>query len=218
MHSFAGQFQMACQGQVDRCFVSSAFFDSEHRLGTVMITRRMSDGRLGCIRFLVDAMCLGVKNVHANFIFPSKLADILEYLGEAEELRPASPATARKLVEDAISFAERLGFDPCAGYQKHASIWGDIDPSECKTTFEFGDQDGKPFFCAGPNETDLDVANIIATLEESVGEDNFGVEADSVYGLDELAMGGGWDDPELDIGIDEDLDESTAQPLIDFPK
>lgn len=213
LQSFAGKFQLACEGRLDRCLISQHLFQDEQKMGTVMLTRRMPDGRLGCVRFLVDAMCLGVKSSDAHFVFPTQLSEMLAHLSETDELRDASPPVARKLIEDAIAYARQFGLEPCASYHKHEPIWGDIDASECETEFHFGDEDGQPFYTAGPHETRAEADRIIKQLETAVGVGNFcaiGVPEDSPTSV-------AWDDPELDVDIDEDVDDTFIEQLISAP-
>jgi hypothetical protein len=208
MKSFAGQMDLAIQGEILDCYLSNSLIDSEIKFGTAMIIRQMPQGRVACIRFLVDAMCQGVRDATESFVFKSEFRDTLEFYLDSEVFRVVNPSTARKFVEDAIEFGRDCGFEPTAKYAKRAPIWGDIDASECKTVFHFGDKDGKPVFISGPNERPEDVARIIETLEAKVGAGNYKVDIDNLYGIDE--EGQWYDDPELDVDIDEDvvLDES----------
>lgn len=216
LNSFAGRMQLACKGDVHQCFLSSELLESEGRIGTAMIVRKMPNGRLACVRFLVDCLCLGVKSVQSHFFFPSELADLLDHLEQYETLQPVSAAATRKYVESAIQYAAKYGFDPGKTYQKHAEIWEGVDPADCKTEFHFGDENGNPCFIAGPNDTPQDVTNILSTLDRTAGEGNYQYDADALFGLENLLMGGGWDeDPELDVDIDEDVDENYVRSLLE---
>jgi hypothetical protein len=87
-------------------------------------------------------------------------------------VRDVSFAYARKLVEDAVAYADNLGLHPHPDYRAARLIFGDVDPGECKETFEFG-QNGKPFFVAGPNDTPERCRQVLATLVERCGVGNF---------------------------------------------
>lgn len=202
---------MACKGEILNCYMSDSLIEAEMKFGFVMIVRQMSDGRVACIRFLIDAMCQGVRDAHASFIFRSQFNDTLDSLRDSEDIRIVDPSTARKYVEEAIGFGKNCGFEPTAKYAKHAPIWGDVDAGKCTTAFRFGDEDGKPVFVSGENEKPEDVARIIEKLEAKVGAGNFRIDVDNLYGFDE--EGQWYDDPELDVGIDEDvvLDESIFE-------
>ena len=206
--SFAGQLAVAIEGEILNCYLSNRLVDTEVKFGIVMIVRQMPQGRVACFRFLIDAMCQGVRDANENFLPKSEFRDTLEFYYDSEDLRVVNASTARKFVEDAIEFGRNCGFEPIAKYAKLAPIWGDINASQCKTVFHFGDEEGKPVFISGPNEKPEEVARIIEKLEAKVGSGNYKVDIDNLYGFDE--EGQWYDDPELDVDIDEDvvLDES----------
>lgn len=218
LKSVAGQMKAASAGAVAGCWISSDLVESSQKLGTVMLTRRMADGRVGCARFLIDGLCLGVKLADGFTCYPGQVTELLEQIGEAESMQPASPEAARKLVEAAIDYARRFDLPPCANYAKVAAIWGDIDPAACDTEFHFGDDRGNPIFVAGPNDTMADTSRIMAKLESTAGDGNYDVDYEAM--LDERYDGDGWaDDPELDVDIDEDVvDALKVQPAnLDSP-
>jgi hypothetical protein len=212
LQSFAGKFRLACNGEVDRCLVSNEILQSGRKLGTVIIARRMPDGRLGCVRILVDGFCLGVKAAHADFIFPGVLSDMLDHMREVETFRSVTPSFGRKLVEGSIAYARKFGLEPAACYKKYEPIWGDIDVNDCATEFQFGGDDGKPCYISGPNDTMKRTAEVLAKLEAAFGEGNFSFDIDS---LSELDTPDDWyDDLELDRDIDEDVEDSPLDRYV----
>ncbi|WP_146457111.1 hypothetical protein [Rubripirellula tenax] len=202
MQSFAGRFDAALTGPIDRCMVSEALFNSPTKFGSLLVSRRMPDGRLCVVRMLIDGLCLGVKSVHPMFCYPAQLTELVE--NGPEDIISITPQAAKKLVEQAIDFAAKFGIEPAPGYRKVAAVFDGIDASECKSDFEFG-RDGQPVFIAGPHDTDQRIGEITDKLSASVGEGNYTVEYDEAYGLDDELAGTSWtDDPELDADIDAD--------------
>jgi hypothetical protein len=148
-------------------------------------------------------MCLGVKDVYAFTCFPSDMSEFLEKAGNVETLRSVPPSRARKLVESVVAYAEQFGLRPPAEYQKVAPIWGEIDPGDCTEEFQFGDDEGKPNYISGPNDTPLFQSRVIESLERTAGEGNFNVTIlGDLSRIDESYV---LDDPELDVDIDEDV-------------
>ncbi|MBF0459552.1 MAG: hypothetical protein HQK99_16800 [Nitrospirae bacterium] len=82
------------------------------------------------------------------------------------------PACAVKLIEDAVAYAKGLGFSPHKDYGIARKIFGDIDPKDCSTEYTFG-KDGKPYFIAGPNDTQAKCKKIMETLTQSFGSGGF---------------------------------------------
>ncbi len=216
LQSVAGQMKAASDGAIDRCLVSQNLLDPQQRFGSVWISRFMSDGRVGCGRFLVDGMCLGVKQAVGFVCFPAQLSEMIEKCNQVEELRSVAPATARKLVEGSIEYAQQFDLQPCAEYQKVRVIWGDIDPQQSATEFQFGGDDGKPRFIMGPNDTMATAHKILSKLESSAGEGNFDIDYEVVFDAENAQQADWTSDPELDVDIDDDVIDSTARQQARF--
>jgi hypothetical protein len=150
-------------------------------MGTVVVSRRMLGGQLAVGSFLVDVFCLGVKN--AGFTLMSELEFETVFGPELapEEFESISPACARKLVEDAVAYADDLGIQPHPEYKLAKQIFGNIDKNDCEISFVFG-KDGKPFYMPGPNETPGDIRRVINKLAARLGPDGFH------YGLFESSL------------------------------
>jgi hypothetical protein len=219
MASLAGQMQWASSYPVHSCYIGDAVF-SQSGLGVIFFTRTVADGRLAVMFLLIDTHCLGVKDAGGRLCTPGDFAQMLDKSQNADSYRPADPARARKLTEDAIAYAQSIGFSPHPDYRNVAPLWGDIDASACSEVFTFG-VDGKPSYFAGPND-DMARQNLIfRTLCQSVGEGNFhftvggpGLDL-SHFDLDDLDLTSGheWTDDEEE---DED-DDTDQQHYIDSP-
>jgi hypothetical protein len=96
-----------------------------------------------------------------------------------------TPAAARKLTEDAISYARGLGFSPGADYKKASRVFGGITPADCNEQFTFG-RNGKPLYIQGPSDSQARVGRILRSLEARCGEDGYHyiVAADDFEPLD----------------------------------
>ena len=160
MTSLAGQMQAASNGEVRGCYISDFIF--ERGMGSVVIGRAVGGDRVAMAFFLIDAYCLGVKDVGAKLLLPGEFRKFVEQFAEREPLKPAEPAAARKLVEGAIAFAGFYGLQPHPDYRKVHPIWGDIDPAESDQEFAFG-QGGMPLYIPGPFD---DPARQQAILEQ----------------------------------------------------
>lgn len=171
MTSLSGQMQWASQFPIHHCYISDDIF-GELGMGVIFLTRALSDGRIAMMFLLIDAHCLGVKDAGAQLTTPAGFDRMFERSQTASSFSPADPARARKLTEDAIAYAQSIGFAPHADYRKVAPMWGDIDPAACTEEFTFG-RDGKPSYFAGPNDDAARQNLIFRRLCETVGEGNF---------------------------------------------
>ncbi len=142
-------------------------------MGWALLSRQLPDGSVAVAVFLIDRYCLGVKDAVADVVGRySYDKDFVTKMQSKFTSREVSPATVRKLVEEAVAYAAGLGFAPHADYHKAKPIFGTIDPRESTEEFEFG-KDGKPFFIAGPNDTPQRCRQIMAILAHDLGPDGF---------------------------------------------
>lgn len=142
-------------------------------IGAVLVSRQLPNTFVAVAVFLVDRYCLGVKNAYADIL--GRFSYDSKYVRQQRNRFPAQdvePAKARKLVEDAVAYAQKLGFPPHPDYQTARLIFGDIDASACHETFEFG-KNGKPLFIAGPNDTPARSRQIVNTLTRACGPGGF---------------------------------------------
>ncbi len=184
---------------VGRCAVHERM--DEDGITNLFVSREFPNGMTVLAVFLVDLKCLGVKDV----IFESTNAG-----GAAEMYRkvyrnsgspvPVTPAEAKKLCVGAVAFAAKYGLAPHPDYAQAAKIFDGIDESTCATEFTFG-KDGKPFYIAGPHDSQVRQKRILDTLERTAGRGGY----DFVLPLGG-PVGGEFDD-------DEEFDDDDVQPL-----
>ena len=141
-------------------------------IGTVVILRYKSGGRVEAGVFLLDVYCLGVKNAFFNQLYEGELPEFLEGMFQGTRPDEHSGAWGRKLVEGAAAYAQRLGFAPHRDYKKGARVMGGIDSKDCTDTFVYG-CNGKPLFIAGPNDGQSKCDLIMKTLERKLGPKAF---------------------------------------------
>lgn len=171
MNSLAGQMQWASTAPVYRCLIGDEIF-GPNGMGVIFFARQLGDGRIAMMFLLIDAHCLGVKDAGGRTCTPGEFEQVLEKSRRSSTFRDASPARARKLTEDAIAYAQSIGFAPHPDYRKVAPLWGDVDPQACEETFTFG-LDGKPSYFAGPYDDEARQNSIFRRLCQTVGEGNF---------------------------------------------
>jgi len=83
-----------------------------------------------------------------------------------------TPEAARKLTEDAVSYARGLGFSPGADYKKASRVFGGITTADCDEQFVFGHND-KPLYIQGPSDSPACVERILRVLEARCGEGGY---------------------------------------------
>jgi hypothetical protein len=153
-------------------FRSANLFDSG--CGYLVVSRFKSDGRVEAGFFLLDIFCLGVKDAgfqdfHSIADYQESLVDRLFPDGNSVRM---TPEAARKLTEEAISYARGLGFSPGADYKKASRVFGGISTANCDEQFVFG-KDDKPFYIQGPSDSPARVERILRALEARCGEGGY---------------------------------------------
>jgi hypothetical protein len=143
--------------------------------GHLVIARYKSEGRVEAGVFLLDVYCLGVKDA---FFRQFSAAEFTKFLNDVFSGYPEAPplersaAWGRKLVEDAVEYARRLGFAPHPDYKQGAKVMGGINSKECSERFVFGSE-GKPLYVAGPYDGEAKRNAIMRTLTKKLGPQGF---------------------------------------------
>jgi hypothetical protein len=143
-------------------------------IGWVIVARFKSAGqRVEAGVFLVDVFCLGVKLAFYE------LCDAADYRQRIRDhylssfpMISAEPGCARKLVEQAVQYAQGLGLGPHPDYKQAARVFGGLTVEQCDRKFAFGNQ-GKPFYKRGPRETEEQARRIVWHLERRCGPGNY---------------------------------------------
>ena len=137
---------------------------NERGIANAFISRRGPNGQVAGAIFLVDAYCLGVKDVA---IFLGSETSWKKRIEQQQEqgmrLEDISPEALRKLVEGAVDYASSFGIAPHRDWFHAAPILGDIDASQCLTEFTYG-LNGKPHFMSGPYDSPARIQQITNLL------------------------------------------------------
>lgn len=161
----------AARFPVLHCGVTTSLWSTG--MGQVYLSRKIPGEKVAYSIFLVDRYCLGVKDAMANIRpWSAYEQDVIGTFRKRFSLEELEPAAARKLVEDAVAYAQQLGFAPHADYHKARRIFGDIDANACRREFEFG-KDGKPYFIAGPHDNPQRCREVLKTLAFNRGPGEF---------------------------------------------
>jgi hypothetical protein len=146
-------------------------------IGWVIIARFKSGGRRVEVGiFLIDVLCLGAKlAVYEDCDASDYRRRIHDHYQSSFPMVAAEPACARKLLEQAVQYAKRLGFAPHPDYKKAARVFGGLRTEQCAQQFTFG-REGKPFYRRGPKETEEQARRIVEHLDRRCGSENYHYE------------------------------------------
>lgn len=166
-----GRARRAALSPIQHCYLHGDAGDSG--MATVVITRGVSPYQFMAVFFLVDLLCLGIKDVIVHDMTVEQLGTFVDNVVESGgQLDEVDPSYARKLVRDAAAWAATIGFKPPRDYVAVEQIFGDVDTDACDTTFTFG-VEGRPCYIVGPGETPAQVRQRLTHLRDRLGPDGF---------------------------------------------
>ena len=160
------RLQSAAKWPIVHSLVDAGLWDQG--IGHLLIARKEPDGGVVFAVYLVDVLCLGVKNAFWRAGTQREFDDIVKKLeNNTGSLRAITPECLAKIVHGGVAFAQSFGFPPHPDYRHAARLLDGIDPASCRHEFSFG-RDGKPFYISGPNESAAE-AQAIAARAHQVG-------------------------------------------------
>jgi hypothetical protein len=167
----AERLALAASSPILHCCTTQALW--EDGISNVLISREITSNKVGFAMFLVDMYCLGVKDAFGNVVSRGEYQPMYRKLAGKYRIASLEPADLRKLVEGAVDYARSIGLEPHGEYHKVRTIFGDVDAGKSTSAFEYGYEDGKPHFIAGPNDGAFRCQQIIDTLERTCGPDGY---------------------------------------------
>lgn len=153
---------------VNECLINPNW--KESGLARILLSRKLPSDNFVLGVYLVDILCLGVKNTFCNADVSQADYDRLKAGAYQDDLPVfCHPQLANRIIDGSIEFAKKLGFEPQKDFALSRFVLS--EPTEAMTGFdvEFG-KDGKPLYIVGPDD---DVEMIIRKLAKKVGEGNF---------------------------------------------
>lgn len=151
------------------CLISQGW-QEEGALVQIIVARRSEVGLIAAAIFLVDLGCLGVKDAFAR-VFPDRetYESLVDRLADATPLVKTDLDTVVKVIQEAISYAERLGFKPARDFQVAAPFLEGGLAERSAARVPLG-KNGRPFYVAGPHDN---ARKIVQQLAQRVGVGNF---------------------------------------------
>ncbi|HEX5657016.1 MAG TPA: hypothetical protein VFX59_07460 [Polyangiales bacterium] len=171
--------RLAAREPFGPCFVSATYDDLESpALVSVVVTRKLPDGRVLAATALVDRTCLGIKDGFSlPPMSPGALVDFVDQVGTPHGgMVLCEPLIAQSIVFHAIDYARSLGFEP---HRDFPSAHFGPRPGALASTPWCSPEN--PIYLPGPRD---DEQAIVQRLSDAVGAngfeqlDPFGLSAD----------------------------------------
>jgi hypothetical protein len=193
------EFELAARGPIHECYINENLMTPgyDQGMGTVIVSRLASSGMVVAGVYLLDVFCLGVKDSFARLLTREEYRQLLSQTRLQAPLKKVEPAVAKKLIEDTVTYARNIGFEPHPDFRPARKLLEDIDASACMMEFTFGDR-GKPHFISGPYDSQARIRQIGDTLERTCGKDNYNMT---------ILLGDPFGDEDFDDDYEEDDEE-----------
>jgi hypothetical protein len=152
------------------CWISSTWETDKTGLIEVMVARQQPDGNICYALYLLDNLCLGLKNTLARTgLSPARYQKDVESKFRGASPVLCSPELAHQMIYASIAYAAQFGFSPQKDFELTQYLLAPRGELAETYNLTFG-QDGKPLFVAGPYD---DAKRIIKQLEQTAGPGNF---------------------------------------------
>ena len=158
----------ADQYPLHECLIGRGWRESG--LAEILVSRSQPDGHVAFAVFLVDLLCLGVKNAFWGVDFPPDMYHARVRSRFAPNGVEKCPLTlAHAIVYGGIDYAAQFGFEPHPDSEAARLVLGVPENPRALPKVKFG-RDGKPCYVTGPDD---DVEAVMGRLRTGVGEDGF---------------------------------------------
>ena len=163
----------AAQAPIQHCLLTEDLF--EIGMGTLILARGATPHHLALSSFLIDAFCLGIKDVIFESVESEFFAMYVNATDAGSPLVSISPSDARKLLREVAAWSQSIGFPPHRDFAAVERLFGDVSADESDADFPFG-RDGKPLYIPGPNDSAPLIRRRIEQLQKHLGNDGFEFE------------------------------------------
>jgi hypothetical protein len=165
------------------CMVNTDWEKSH--MANVVIARQHTNGNITACIYLVDLMCLGVKDTYYMFNIPLfEYKEKIDTIRERSNLSPISYVQAHNIVYAGLEFADEYGFSPHKDFTLITNFMLEEDDDNIELIDIECGYEGKPAYMRSPFDDSNKVNRIISQLEKTTGPGNY-IIFDEVDDFDE---------------------------------
>lgn len=150
------------------CYINESWFESGK--ASIIVSRNHPNGNITCGFYLVDLLCLGLRDSFYLFdISRKEFENVLDEMSENEDLLEVEYPLVHNVIYGAIGFAEEYEFKPHKSFQLTSFILKEDTEDIEFIEIPFGSE-GKPAVVVSEGNPNKD---IISKLNKTAGEGNF---------------------------------------------
>jgi hypothetical protein len=152
------------------CWISADWQNEEPGLVQIIIARQQPDDNICFGVYLVDKLCLGLKNTFARANYtPDRYQREVAMMFPNVDPKSCPPELAYQMIYESIDYAAKFGFTPNKDWELTQNMLAPRDEFKATYKLKFGKK-GKPFFIAGPHDN---AKEIVKQLEMTAGPGNY---------------------------------------------
>jgi tetratricopeptide (TPR) repeat protein len=153
---------------IEECYINETWFESGK--ASIIVSRKQANGNVTCGFYLVDLLCLGLRDSFYLFdISRKEFENVLDEMSENEDLLEVEYPLVHNVIYGAIGFAEEYEFKPHKSFQLTSFILKEDTEDIEFIEIPFGSE-GKPAVVVSESNPQKD---IVKQLEKTAGEGNF---------------------------------------------
>lgn len=164
--SLAARAAAAAAMPIRACLINEGW--QKTGMASVYLVRGASAQHVTVGMFLLDASCLGIKDVGFDSFHGDEFDAFLTAVEVAMPFAEVDPCYARKLIRDLAAWARSLGFAPHRDFAAVEKMFGDVRADDCAEVFQFGAQ-GTPVYIPGPTETPVQIRRRLERVAQIEG-------------------------------------------------
>src|SRR5438552_6185401 len=135
------------------CWISADWQNESPGLVQIIVTRQQPDDLLCFGMYLVDKLCLGLKNTFARANYtPARYQQELQAMFQKVQPKSCPPELAYQMIYEGIDYAAKFGFAPQKDFELTQNMLAPRGEFNASYKLKFGQKNGKPLFIAGPHD------------------------------------------------------------------
>lgn len=154
------------------CWVNSDW--NESKMVQVVISRKQNNGNISMCIYLVDLMCLGIKDTYYLYnLTESKYKEHIYSITEKIVFKKCKYSLIHNIIFAGVNFAGKYGFHPVKDFTTITKYMLEEDNDNIESIQIECGENGKPLYMRGPYENEVKAKQIVDQLEERAGTGNY---------------------------------------------
>ena len=157
---------------VYECLINEIW--NEAKMAHISVARKHSNSNITFCLYLVDLMCLGVKDSHFIFNVPLfEYKDKVKLMNERGHLEIIDYVLAHNIIFAGLEFADDYGFSPHKDFTSVTMFMLEEDTDDIELMEIECGLNGMPAYMPGPYDDKIKINHTISQLEETAGPGNY---------------------------------------------